>query len=209
MVPEKISKVRRLLYVAPAKVTSEIDVFCVPKGLDDIRLVYNGTSCGLNKILWAPWFSLPTITSHLRSIEAGSFMGDMDIGDCWHNFVLNESIQGLVGLNWSHHKFNTQDLGPLGVLLPNYDTATWKDNVHLLGGECFKRQCMGLRPSPYTCICDMRRAEEFVGGNRYDDINPFHWCEVQFNLPGMEDYTPARSRVYIIRRDRKLAVAII
>ena len=74
-------------------------MFFVKKGHDDIRLVYNGTSCELNAVMWAWWLSLPTITSYLRFIEAGSFMGDMDIGDCWHNFVLLESIQESAGLN--------------------------------------------------------------------------------------------------------------
>jgi hypothetical protein len=35
-------------------------MFDVPKG-DDIRMVYDGSKSGLNKALWAPWFSLPTI----------------------------------------------------------------------------------------------------------------------------------------------------
>ena len=89
LVPDKVSKVRRLLNVAPGKVESEIDMFWVDKEMDDIRLVYNGTSCGLNALLWAPWLSMPTVKCHLRSFEPGSYTGDIDIGDCCYNFLLH------------------------------------------------------------------------------------------------------------------------
>ena len=36
-------------------------MFHVPKGQDDIRMVYDGSKSGLNKTLWAPWFALPTV----------------------------------------------------------------------------------------------------------------------------------------------------
>ena len=114
-------------------------MFLMKKEYDDTRLVYIGTSRGLNKILWALWFSLSTVASHLRFIDTGSFMGDLDIGDCWHNFVLNESIQELVGLNWINHDFDMRDLGPLGSLLPKGDNKTWNDHVSVTEGESFKR----------------------------------------------------------------------
>jgi hypothetical protein len=34
----------------------------------EIRIVYNGTSCGLNQVLWAPWFALPTGEQMLRTV---------------------------------------------------------------------------------------------------------------------------------------------
>ena len=42
------------------KVSNLTDYFTVPKGEDNVRVVYNGTSSGLNKVLWAPNFWLPT-----------------------------------------------------------------------------------------------------------------------------------------------------
>jgi len=117
LIPKKIAKVRRLLYVAPREVDSELDVFAVDKGLTDIRLVYNRSSCGLKQILLAPWFSLPTITSHLRYVEAGTYTGDIDIGDCWQNFELHKSVQRLVRLNFQHHPFDMAQLGPLASFL--------------------------------------------------------------------------------------------
>jgi hypothetical protein len=41
-------------------------MFHVQKGPDDIRLVYNGTKSGLNELVYAPWFALPTIDSMSR-----------------------------------------------------------------------------------------------------------------------------------------------
>ena len=109
LIPEKINKVRRLLYTGPGETKSEIDVFQVPKGNDDIRFVYNGTSCGLNNVLWSPWFTLPTCGTHLLSVEAGTFLGDVDVGDCWHNFMLHPIIQERVGVNYKNLIFRKKN----------------------------------------------------------------------------------------------------
>ena len=54
-------------YIAPIyRTESDVDYFPFPKGLGllgewlDIRVVYNGTRCGLNDAVWAPGFWLPT-----------------------------------------------------------------------------------------------------------------------------------------------------
>jgi hypothetical protein len=67
----KVLKVRKQGYVCPGVVTSGTHYFSVPKGLDDIRVVYNGTSCGLNDVLWALRFGLPTVKQTLRALLAG------------------------------------------------------------------------------------------------------------------------------------------
>ena len=58
---EKILGVRKREYICPGPVLSGTHYFCVPKGPDDVRMVYNGTSCGLNEVLFAPRFGLPTV----------------------------------------------------------------------------------------------------------------------------------------------------
>jgi hypothetical protein len=45
---KKVVEVRRRGYIKPGEVTSGTHYFCVDKGETDIRMVYNGTSCGLN-----------------------------------------------------------------------------------------------------------------------------------------------------------------
>ena len=155
LVPEKVNKVRRLLYVRPGKCMSEIDVFYVPKGEHDIRLVYNGSSCGLNDILWAPWFKLPTATTHLRSIDGHGYMGDLDCGDQFHNFQLHEEVRKYVGVNYNNIRFDMDDLGPLASLLVmNKGRDPWGALVRQEGGELLPRQCMGLRPAPLQQYCN-------------------------------------------------------
>jgi len=73
--------------------------FAVPKGDSDIRMVYDGTKSGLSDAMWAPWFALPTVESHLRFVSQRSYMGDLDIGDMFHNFILHESVQKLAGID--------------------------------------------------------------------------------------------------------------
>ena len=77
----KVEKVRKILYIKPGTFLSLTHMFYVRKGLNDIRMVYNSTSCGLNQALWAPYFGL-TIIQHTRcTILPGYSQCDMDVGD--------------------------------------------------------------------------------------------------------------------------------
>jgi hypothetical protein len=54
---KKIGKTRIHGYlVSIFKVLALINVFSVPKGKNDIRMVYDGTKSGLNDVLFCPWF---------------------------------------------------------------------------------------------------------------------------------------------------------
>lgn len=68
-------------------------LFAVPKGVMDIRLVYDGNKSGLNKAVLAPWLPLPTIHEHLRCVAASSYMGNIDIGEMFLNFMLHPPMQ--------------------------------------------------------------------------------------------------------------------
>jgi hypothetical protein len=50
----KLAKVRKKGYIAPGLVESLTAFFGVPKGEDDIRLVYDGSVGGLNLTIWVP-----------------------------------------------------------------------------------------------------------------------------------------------------------
>jgi hypothetical protein len=50
----KLAQVQDHCYICPGRVISLTDYFDVPKGESDVRMVYNGTSCGLNFVLCAP-----------------------------------------------------------------------------------------------------------------------------------------------------------
>ena len=47
-------------------VKSLMYMFHVPKGEKDIQMVYDGTKSGLNAVLYAPWFALPTVNAMNR-----------------------------------------------------------------------------------------------------------------------------------------------
>ena len=57
---KKIKKVANREYIQEGDVDSLISFFAVPKGKDDIRMVYDATKCGLNEVIWSPNFFLPT-----------------------------------------------------------------------------------------------------------------------------------------------------
>jgi hypothetical protein len=79
--------------ISMGTLTSLIFFFEVPKGFDDIQMVYDGTKGGLNAALWAPCFPLPTVDSFLHSVGPGNYMSDNDVGEMFLNFVLHASIQ--------------------------------------------------------------------------------------------------------------------
>jgi hypothetical protein len=47
----KVMQVCKRDYILPGKDVGGTHYFCVDKGADDIRMVYNGKSCGLNNVL--------------------------------------------------------------------------------------------------------------------------------------------------------------
>ena len=71
MIRDKVLSVRKLGYIEPENVCSISHYFHVPKGPDNIRMVYNGIGCGLNASLWAPHFGLPYVTHTIPSLMPG------------------------------------------------------------------------------------------------------------------------------------------
>jgi len=67
--------------------------------LHDIRMVYNVTSSGLNNAVWVPWFSLPTVESHLRAVDPDTYMADNYIGKMFLNFMLDVEIRPFAGVD--------------------------------------------------------------------------------------------------------------
>jgi hypothetical protein len=59
---------------------SYIDYFVAEKA-DDIRVVYNGASCGLNDTVWAPNFWLPIAKSATRVLNFDYCSVDLDLRD--------------------------------------------------------------------------------------------------------------------------------
>jgi len=182
----KLEDVRQKRYIDSGQVDSVTSFFSVPKGEEDIRMVYNATSSGLNDAVWCPWFALPTVETHLRAVEEGTFMADCDVGEMFLNFLLHDKIRKLAGVDLS--EFYPSECPPGGKL--------W---------ERWTRLLMGFRPAPYLTTREMRRVEPFLKGDRCKAGNPFEWDYVKLNLPGNDAYNPSKPRVYKIRKDGKIA----
>ena len=172
---EKVNKVRKRGYVIPGFVKSLIYFFAVPKGVSDIRMVYDGTASGFNDTIWVPNFGLPTCDTLLRGTQPGSWMVDLDIGDMFLNFMLDEMARTFIGI----------DLSTL------FDDEILENQFCLW--EIWTRCAMGLKCSPYHAIKAMLFAIEFLKGIPSKKQNPFNFKQAKLNLPGYPDYDPSQS----------------
>jgi hypothetical protein len=186
---KKIAKVRKRQYISPGYVRSLTDFFSVPKGDSDIRMVYNGTSSGLNDVLWVPSFPLPTVDSLLRAVHPNTWMADTDIGEMFLNFVLHASLRELAGVDVTHYRDDKE-------VKEHPDTVCW---------ERWMRCAMGLKPSPYQTTQAMLFAEDVIRGDPKAEHNVFRWDHIKLNLPGSSDYDPTLPWVSKVRVDGKPA----
>lgn len=150
----KLQKVRNLGYVAPGRVNSLTSFFAVPKGESDIRMVYDGTKSRLNDAMWAPWFALPAIEGHLRFVNVGTFLGDIDVSDMFLNFIMHEKLQEHAGIDLT--SFFPEEL------IGDEARVTW---------ERWARCGMGFRDSPYKAVQAMLFAGEIIRGHPKDPSN--------------------------------------
>ena len=67
----KVDKVRKKIYIEPGIVLRITHMFCVCKGLNNIWMVYNVISCGLNLYIWAQYFVLPIFQHTIRALLLG------------------------------------------------------------------------------------------------------------------------------------------
>ena len=180
-VRKKIEKVRANRYICKGEVESLTSYFDVPKDKTDIRMVYNATSLGLNEAVFAPWFALSTVESHLRAVDVNTFMGDNDIGEMFLNFLLDVNICKYAGVDLTD-LLESEGMG----------RRRW---------ERWERLLMGFCPSPYLTTREMKKVEERTKGNRKDKHNIFRWDKVVLNLPGSNNYDPSKPWVYKARED--------
>jgi len=87
----KVVQVRQRGYNEPGDVTSGTHYFCVDMGTSDIRMVYNGTSCGLNACLHAPHYGLLLVKHTLCALMTGYYQCNLDVGEQFLNFKLHRS----------------------------------------------------------------------------------------------------------------------
>jgi len=189
-VKEKLSVVRNKKYIHKGEVRSLTSLFGVPKGDTDIRMVYDASKSRLNTSLWAPNFALPTVDTLVRGIDEYSWLGDIDIGEMFLNFVLHEDLQPYAGV----------DLRPYWLEECPKNQTLWERWVRCL---------MGLKPSPYKCIKALLLALEVVRGDKHSPSNPFHWDQVLLNLLGIPHYDPTRPRLSRVQSDGSTLAALL
>jgi len=174
LVPEKFSKINNL-----------IDYFAVPKA-EDIRMVQNGSSCGLNKAVWASNFWLPNASSMTRVLGYNYKAVDLDLGEMFLNFPLDKKLVSYSGMDLSPYK------NDLLEFLPTASNIRKSSNLYVVNG----RNWMGLRPSPEWSCRFYYLAEEFIRGNEKESSNPLRWDRVVLNLIGNEDFNPSLPNVF-------------
>ena len=170
LVAEKLEGMHNRHYLEEGHVTSSLDFFPVPKGDSDIRVVFDGSSCGLNAALWAPNFFLPSASSASMLLSFNTWMADMDFGEMFHNFPMEDRLRKCSGVEW--------DSGKGGRVI-----CRWT------------RLFMGLRPSPYCAVRFYYWGEEFARGDPSKSDNPMRYDKIRLNLPGASDYDPKWPKV--------------
>jgi hypothetical protein len=145
-VVEKLQKVRMRRYIAEGYVVSLTSFFEVPKGDDDIRMVYDGSIGGLNEAMWVPRFVLSTLNAHLRAVEEGTFIGDLDVGECFLNFMLHPSVRPYAGVDFTLFF----PMATEGVALGEDGLPSLLQSVSVW--EAWLRAAMGLKSSPYQSV---------------------------------------------------------
>ena len=191
----KVNKVRKRGYIEAGGVCSLTHMFAVPKGITDIRMVYDGTSSGLNKVVWAPHFGLPTLFNTLRGLLPGYYQADLDVGEMFLCFPLGAEMRPYAGVDVTLINENVNE------------PAAWREG-RTRSWERWGRNFMGLRDSPYRSMQMMLMAKYVAYGDRLDPLNPFAWEKVILNLPGSEGYDPSFPWVMKVRGDGHLACEV-
>ena len=131
----KVDKVRKRLCIEPGKILSLPHMFYVRKGLNDISMVYNGTSCGLNLALWAPHVGLSIVQHTLRALLPGYSQCVMDVGEMFFNLPLHPYLRLFIGVYITHIKSRP-------------DEEVWYQGRTIVWGR-WAKNCKGLTDSPY------------------------------------------------------------
>lgn len=179
LVAEKLTVMIDKSYLEIGPVVSSLHYFAVPKGETDIRVVYDGTSCGLNDALWSPNFYLPTARSAADLLGFDTWMADVDFGEFFHNFPMDERIR----------KHSGVDLTSLSSHLPMANVTRTRHRLR------WSRLFMGMKPSPYNAVRHYYWGEEFAKGNPCNPNNPFGYDKIIMNLPSMEQYDPTKPKI--------------
>jgi hypothetical protein len=195
----KVFKVIQRGYLRPVRkgeLRSLMHYFSVPKGDNDIRMVYDGSKCKLNAATFAPWFAVPTSSTLERTVTPDTIQGDNDFGDMFLNFQLHEEMQKYTGVD-------ARDL------LNDTEARDWMQKFSDQSEDevmfTWDRPAMGLTSSPYQAVQTVTRAKRLMLGDPASSTNPFRWDKVVINAPGSQDYNPRLPWIFKVRADGLIA----
>ena len=190
LIRKKLEKFRRRGYISKGDVDSLMSLFEVAKGTMDIRIVFDGTECGLNDVLWAPWFSLPSVNTMFRKLDVDYWSADNDFGEMFYNFWLHETLRNLCGVDLT--RIFVEELTPSQRTL-------W---------ERWNRTPMGLKPSPYQAVGAALVFKRVLLGDPKDSGNVFAWERVICNVPCSPRYQVGKPWIYKQRADGHIAADV-
>jgi len=170
---KKVHKVINRRYLNKGFVKSLINYFAVPKGLNDIRIVYDGTKSGLTDAVWVPNFYMPSIDSLLLYCSPKTWFSDMDLGEMFLNYFMDPKIRPFCGVDVSHFVDKESNEKSL---------SRWLQ---------WNRIFMGFRSSPYYAVRTFSYCVDLVRGNWTDATNPYSYSRIRLNLPGSKEYSPS------------------
>ena len=103
LVSTKVESMVSKSYLELGVVKTSLHYFAVPEGKDDIRVAFDGTSCGLNEALWSPNVFLPTSCNAAEMLTFESWrMADSNFAEFFHNFFSDERVRKHAGVDVSH-----------------------------------------------------------------------------------------------------------
>lgn len=190
---EKLEKLLRRRYIVKGSVRNTVPRFPVPKGSDDIRVVWDLAKNGLNECMFTPSFFLPTMPTYLRRVAAGAHHGDFDIGEQFHNYVLHQAEQQFCGVEV-----------PCDLVAKLQAEGLEVESLMRWG-----RLVFGWQSSPYYALRMLARAMEIAKGAPDEPNSAFGWEAVRLNLPGCSRYDPSQPRVQKLTRKGELATELV
>ena len=184
---EKIWKAIKRRYLLPTDllVKSYIKYFAVPKGEDDICIVYNATANKLNEAVWVTTFWLPTIDLLVCAVGLTSWMTNRDVGDMFLNYQLHKDVRPFTGIDLTLLYAGPEDPGPRIAV---WDRNLMEFAVALVAKEICKDDCF----------------ETDVGWDG-KELNPFQWEVINLNLTGTKNYNLCFSWIEKRRKDSQIA----
>ena len=185
---EKFKKAlkRKYLQFCPASsVKSFVDYFQVPKGPTEIQMVLNGTSSGLNSLVFTPNFWLPYSPMMTRLLHYEYWYIDLDVGECFLNFGIHKALIPYSGMDLTCFKKNIKkDFPNMPYLEHKRLAAVWT------------RTWFRFRQSPEVSFIFHHLAEEIVRGDRRDKSNALRFDRIVINAIGDKKYNPALPNVF-------------